>query len=757
MSEEEDLKLEALFADGVALETGGAFVAIPSMPLLRDVTDDEVSTAKAVKDGKVKQESTGKLPSIPPEIDDVRIGDKVTIPNGRTLTIYWIAPDKRRIGVGNRKGGGYEFFSLHQVTRVPGEEVAKEVEKKATKDAKEEGRPAPKKKKKKKMPKSISVPKGMKLYAHQIKSVEFLAEKGRGIIGSEMGTGKTAVAIVAMEAPVVVVCPSTLKVNWAREIAMWRPELSVAIVEGTSPEKKTEMFDAKTHGQRKRRTSRKAKPTEAALRKKVKKVQSTADVVIINYDILAPHAEWLLERSNKTLIADEAHYLKTMKIKFNRRQKKSYIDGGSQRATVFYRMQEEIDNLYLLSGTPILNRVKELFPLLNMTDSQRWGNWYEFAIRYCSAFNEWVKIKGGGGAEKQTFNADGRSNSDELHEIISGDYMLRYTKAACIDLPPKSRKTTVVSLSPEAKRTYRSASQNFLKWVSENGGPEAVFSAELAEALTKINALRQITVEGKIPAAIQWITRFFESTGRPLVVFGLHRNAMSGVEAGIEAVNRKVRGAKQRGQLPPIAREIRVGKLVGGMSSKARQKVIDDFQIKGIIDVLIFSIPIATGLTLTRAQDALFLERMWRPADLVQAEDRLHRIGQENAVEITYLDAEGTIDTSMGMLLVEKSKAFAAVIDGVDLTDDDASALVFGEMLDGLGVSLDTYTAGKVLSGAREGDDDLIENSRDAHVIEIFNENGEWIDTFGEDSEPMAQNPGEDLDHMVLTSWNQPL
>ena len=110
-----------------------------------------------------------------------------------------------------------------------------------------------------------------------------------------------------------------------------------------------------------------------------------------------------------------------------------------------------------------------------------------------------------------------------------------------------------------------------------------------------------------------------------------------------------------------------------------KEFTIDDFQA-GNIDVIFYSIALATGTTLTRAQDMVFFERAWRPGDLSQAEARIYRKGQKNQCMITYIDAEGTIDGKIAMLLANKIEAASAVIEGVNLTEQEASDLVFGEL-----------------------------------------------------------------------------
>lgn len=670
----EDIDLGLLFASGTPVEEG-LIAPIPSMPLPEAAPrKEEASTAQMVEEGRVEQRQTGEEPDVPAVLEKLSIGDEVTLPDGTKTRVQWMDPRRRRVGVGKRKGRNYTFYSFEEFTELTGSELQTAVEEPRRRDAREQGEEPPRRKK---LPVKISVPSGRKLYPHQIESVEFLMEKGRGIVASEMGLGKTATAIVAMETPAVVVCPSLLKVNWSRELAMWQPEASVAVINGRS--------------------------TDA-----IEQEQREADVVVMNYELIQSHFDWVMKRENRTLIADEAHYLKTMRIEWKKDRRDWVVESGSQRAIAFYKMARQIERLFLLTGTPILNRVRELFPLLHMVEPRTWGSFFRFCQRYCSGHYEWVMARGGG--TKKVFDCDGRSNSDELHGTVKGTYMMRHTKEEELaNFPEKRRETITVSMPTQWQTEYRSAALRFAEWVQENGGPEAVARMQRAEQLVKIGQLRAVAAQGKVEAALQWITRHCESTGfRPLVVFALHLEVFRMLEDGIKKINSLVRRKQKNNQLPPIARPIRYAKIVGGMSQTARQSAIDAFQLEGEVDVLFYSIPIATGTTLTRSQDALFLERMWRPADMVQAEDRLHRIGQENHVSITIMDAEGTIDGKMALLLREKSEAFSAVIDGIELDTNEANALVFGEMFRELGVGLTDEQQRAISRALRE--EEVVEN-----------------------------------------------
>lgn len=797
----EDIDLGLLFASGTPVEEG-LIAPIPSMPLpAPPPSESEASTAQMVEEGRIEQRQTGEEPDVPAVLEKLSIGDEVTLPDGSKSRVQWMDPRRRRVGVGKRKGRNYTFYSFEEFTELTGTELQTAVDEPRQRAAREQAEQPPRRKK---LPAKIAVPSGRKLYPHQIENVEFLMEKGRGIIADEMGLGKSATAIVALETPAVVVCPSLLKVNWSREIAMWQPEASVAIINGRN--------------------------TDA-----VDKEQREADVVVMNYELIQAHFDWVMERNNRTLIADEAHYLKTMRIEWKKPQRDWVVESGSQRAIAFYKMARQVERLFLLTGTPILNRVRELYPLLHMVDPQTWGSFFRFCQRYCSGHYEWIEM---GARSKRVFDCDGRSNSDELHDMVKGTYMMRHTKEEELaNFPEKRRETLTVSMPAEWQNQYRRAAQRFAEWVQDNGGPEAVARMQRAEQLVKIGQLRAVAAQGKVEAALQWIARHCESTGyRPLVVFALHLSVFKMLEEGIKKINKLVRRKQKGNQLPPIARPIRHAKIVGGMTQDARQRAIDAFQLGGEVDVLLYSIPIATGTTLTRAQDALFLERMWRPADMVQAEDRLHRIGQENHVSITIMDAEGTIDGKMALLLREKSEAFSAVIDGIELDTNEANALVFGEMFRELGVGLTDEQQRAVARALRE--EDVVENPpredmfNDPYVVasaagisyedvlaanptsvhemrigmleefehtadpaaaaaiacdhlrempdyysmlseskqrwrnrslrpnpetelQVFDEEGEYVDDFGEDVDELTPNPG--VDELATDSWFDPL
>jgi len=346
------------------------------------------------------------------------------------------------------------------------------------------------------------------------------------------------------------------------------------------------------------------------------------------------------------------------------------------RAAAFYELWRDVPRVLLLTGTPIMNRVRELFPLIHLIDPRTWNNGFKFCERYCGGHYEQM-------GPKQIYKCDGRTNSEELHRLVNNVIMLRRT-ADVLNLPEKRRGSMSVSLSGPAAQKYDRQVREFLKWVEDSGGPKAVSRAKRAEAIVKMTRLRETAAEGKVPATLNWIEDHWISTARPLVVMGTNRTAFEMLAKGIDALNARHDEQVAAGDAPDMQAPIRYSSVLGGMSERERQAAIDGFQgapgVEPVFDLIFYSVALATGTTLTRAQDMVFFERAWRPGDLAQAEARIYRKGQKNQCMITYIDAEGTIDGKIAMLLQNKIEAASAVIEGVNLTEEQASELVFGEL-----------------------------------------------------------------------------
>lgn len=472
------------------------------------------------------------------------------------------------------------------------------------------------------------------LFPYQREAALWLCDRGSGILAYDQGTGKTAISLSAADSPVLIVCKSALKVNWMREVARWRPDWSSMKLDGK---------DAK-------------KPDVIARAKEV-------DALIVNYDVADRFVEHLMDRGFKTLICDESHYIKTLRLYWSKDDNGQWKPklSGSKRAQAVWNLSQPVERRFMLSGTPLANKSPcDLFSQLNLVEPREFSSFKPFGQRYCDP----QEVRGPGGRRITTY--EGASNTIELHERIMGKCLIRKTKEEVLpDLPKKWRQTKLLTLSEDVAKEYERAAKDLLKYINDEGGWEAMERASKAEAMVRIATLRRLCAVGKIEGFIEEVFDHLES-GRPLVVMAFHREAQIAIYSALEQAG------------------VKVGRVSTDQSNDERQRDIDAFQRggpNGFLDVLVCSIEIAKeGLTLTRASDMYFIERVWSPFALAQAEDRIHRIGATGErVTIAYYDAAGTIDEYLGEILMKKLQTATAVLEGVELTDDEVAGVLFGK------------------------------------------------------------------------------
>ena len=259
-------------------------------------------------------------------------------------------------------------------------------------------------------------------------------------------------------------------------------------------------------------------------------------------------------------------------------------------------------------------------------------------------------------ADVHNFVADG---------VVVHNCLVRRRKLDVLkELPPKRRVFVWVEPDPVVMREYEKAEADLLEYLAEraravalalglNPEHEAVMAkmkAQGAEALVRINVLRQLSAKAKLGSAIEWARTFAES-GESLGIYAHHRAIVDGLADSLSA-----------------------GRIMGGQVPADRQRVIDDFQAKRTLTAVLSIAAAGVGITLTAASNALFVEQAWNPGTLTQAEDRHHRIGQAESVTVFYLLAEGTLDADMMALIGAKRAEVDNVTDGADVEVWDDTA-----------------------------------------------------------------------------------
>jgi SWI/SNF-related matrix-associated actin-dependent regulator of chromatin subfamily A-like protein 1 len=341
---------------------------------------------------------------------------------------------------------------------------------------------------------------------------------------------------------------------------------------------------------------------------------AAADVTIVNYDILAARLEALGAMGPRALVIDESHYCK---------------NAAAKRTQAVQRLSARVprEGLVLaLTGTPVMNRPPELIAQLRIL-----GRLGDF---------------GSGAQFSKRFR--GPDAHLRLHWHLRARCFVRRLKADVLpQLPAKTRSVVPVELDNEPE--YRLAERDVIAWLQSQPlhlqELDAKVAAALrAERLVRLNALKLLAARGKLHAALAWIHDFC-SSGERLVVFARHREI-------------------QRAVLERFPTALHI---LGQDSHLARDASLRAFQEPDGADnqLIVCSIEVAgQGLTLTRSSNVAFLELDWTPAKHDQAEDRCHRIGQQDAVNASYLLAAGTIDETIATLLERKRAVIGAVTDG---------------------------------------------------------------------------------------------
>jgi len=433
------------------------------------------------------------------------------------------------------------------------------------------------------------------LFPFQKKGVAFIdAKDGRALIADEMGLGKTVQALGWLQIhpesrPVIIVVPASLKLNWERETKKWVDNVQIQIISGTKTD-----------------------------------IPIVGNIIIINYDILPQWREKLAGIKPKVLILDECHYFK---------------NNGAKRTKAVKVLAKGIPHVIALSGTPIVNRPVEIYNAVKLIDPYLFPHFPAFGFRYCAG-----KHNGYG------WDYSGASNVDELHDKLVNSIMIRRRKTDVLkDLPDKTYSLIPMELTNG--KEYMQAERDFIAFVREYKGAAAAAKASQAEALVKIEGLKQLAVAGKMKQAVEWVQDFLE-TGNKLVIFAIHKTV---IDTLMEAFG-----------------NIAV-KVDGSVSMTDRQKAVDIFQNPDSGKVLfVGNIKAAgVGLTLTAASNVAILELPWTPGDLVQAEDRCHRIGQKDNVNVHYLLAANSIEERLAGIIDAKRQVLDKVLDGIQ-TDESS-------------------------------------------------------------------------------------
>lgn len=485
------------------------------------------------------------------------------------------------------------------------------------------------------------------LFPHQRAGVAFLATAKRALLADEPGLGKTAQAIRALKAlndkqeevfPILIVCPNTLKNNWAREFARWWPDVTTQVIKGSAVQRK-------------------------------KQFEQPAQVFIINWESLRSHSRLspygsisltrcracggqdekisenrcevhLRELNNfkfKAVIADEIHRSK---------------DPKSKQSRALWSASGNAEIRFALTGTPIANNVVDLWSILHWISPKDWPSktkWIDRMVDVMlNAFGGMMVL----GVKPQM--------QDEFYNSVN-PYMRRMLKKVVLpNLPPVLKERRDVEMSTKQKKAYEQMRDLMISEL-ESGDTLAAPSV-----LTQTIRLLQF-------ASSYATIAVNETTGEPRAVLDAPSckidALMDDIENGDFGDDAVAVSAVSKQLINLLSAEltkkkIAHGLITGDQDEDERQKAIDDFQSGAIKWILFTAQAGGVGITLTAARRLIMLQRPWSLVDYKQVLDRVHRIGSEihDSIVITDYVTEGTIEERVIQVLETKADNFEQIV-----------------------------------------------------------------------------------------------
>ena len=465
----------------------------------------------------------------------------------------------------------------------------------------------------------IPAPEGLEYMPFQRAGIAYALARPHTLIGDQMGLGKTIAALGVINATpadevqrVLVICPASLRLNWQQEAEKWlvHDHLHPKVIGPKNPITGNESF------------------------------------MVINYDICNKYRDALRAVDWDVMIADECHMLKN-----NRAQRTIAILGAQDKKKGIDIPPVPAKRKLFLTGTPIMNRPKELHPIVAALAPDEFGNFFAFARRYCGAHQT-----------RWGWDFSGATHLDELQDRLRETVMVRRLKSEVLtELPAKRRsiielpangKTRVIAEEVKALAVHEEEIAELraaveLAKVSEDPSVYEDAVAKLKAAaqahFTEMSALRRQTAIAKTPLVAQHVRDSVENGGK-VVVFAHHHEVIDTLISELE--------------------DLGAVKLDGRDSMEDRNAAVNAFQEDDSVQVFVGGIQAAgVGLTLTASSHVVFSELSWVPADISQAEDRVHRISQKNQVLVQHLVFESSIDVKLARVLVEKQTIIDKALD----------------------------------------------------------------------------------------------
>ena len=461
------------------------------------------------------------------------------------------------------------------------------------------------------------------LYPYQKEGIRFAFEKGKSIIADEMGLGKTIQAIGTAELmrkekliqSTLIVCPTSLKYQWKREIERFTGQ-QVHVIEGLH-------------------------------HKRIGQYQLDVPYKIISYNSACNDIKILGKLETDLLIMDEVQRLKNWNTQ---------ISMAMRRVVSQYSV--------ILSGTPLENKLEELYSVMEFADNFCLGPFWKFKAE-CIVSDETGKVLG-------------YKNLNKVGEMARHRLIQRTKKQVALQMPNRQDKILFVPMTKEQREQHDElkyvVGQIVMKWqrmhfLSEKDRNRLMLCLSQMRMLCDSTYIldQKTRNDTKVDEALNIIANLLETEGEKVVVFSQW-----------ERMTRLIAQELTK-------REIGFEYLHGGVPSEARGKLITNFADNPNSRVFLSTDAGSTGLNLQSAATIINLDLPWNPAVLEQRIARIYRLGQQRNVQVINLVSADTIEEQM----LDKLRFKSAMFEGV--LDNGQDAIFLGEgskltqMMDTLG------------------------------------------------------------------------
>ena len=480
----------------------------------------------------------------------------------------------------------------------------------------------------------IDIPKDFefktKPFSHQIDGVRFGLNKKKFLLCDDQGLGKTFQIINWVGClektdtinKVLIVCGvNSLKYNWQSEISIHSDEKGWVL------------------GTRFRKTTGKA--YEGSTKDKLEDLDNLPDCryIITNIETLRAGAEKISKSKYHFPIAEKLQELckngTISVIAFDEAHRSKEPTSLQSRAMI----KVQAKYMVAMSGTPLMNNPLDLYFPMKWLGYEN-HSFYQFKQHYCT-------LGGWGGSQ-----VVGYKNLEEIRAMMD-NIMLRRLKTEVLDLPEKIRKIEYVDMTPKQNQIYKEVYNGVMSELQKikfsNNPLSMMIRLRQATGWTGIlsNTVQESAKMDRMVELVQEIV----ASGQKAIIF-------SNWESMTEVAKEQLKSYSP-------------AYITGATKADERMKEVERFQNDDKCKVIIGTIgAMGTGLTLTAAQNVIFLDSPWNMALKAQAEDRAHRIGTKGTVSVITLCCRDTIDERIEELVEKKGQIADALVDGKISVDD---------------------------------------------------------------------------------------